>query len=378
MFEPRAVPGILLALGIAATAWPASAASQEPTEAELIARIEALIPAYETAQVARREARLRAEEASEPPPVRIDTVQVGPIRIVSLPDEAETARDLFAEVWRERFPMADESPRLTGKIFTFQWRTRASGLRLEPRADEEVIQVALSRVWAPTRNQAKAVVADAVARALVSDFPPGSPMSDWMTYRGTPVGESVYRILATGGSGAGRSCLGGDIDACEASLGFGFADSGARLAEWFSERERQDMVNRAAVGRRVDTDSAPYRRCLEENDVSGCDAILAELDWVTWPSASDRQRAHLLWYAAELGGPGAWRRALDRGEASIPEVLEALAGRPIDDLVADWQSSIVAQRPDVQAGLGGKGSRALFWSLFFAALAMRSTRWRLG
>jgi hypothetical protein len=54
-----------------------------------------------------------------------------------------------------------------------------------------------------------------------------------------------------------------------------------------------------------------------------------------------------------------------------------MAGRPIEQLVAEWRVDLMAARPDVQAGLGGRGSRVLLWSLIFMAFALRSTRWRL-
>jgi hypothetical protein len=137
------------------------------------------------------------------------------------------------------------------------------------------------------------------------------------------------------------------------------------------------MVERAAASGRVDRDEPSYRRCVEENDARACDPILAELDWVTNPPISDRLRAHVLWYAAREGGESAWARAIETADAPIPEALARIADRPVDQLVADWRAYVVAARPDVHAGLGGRGTRVLLWSLIFVALAMRSTRWRL-
>jgi hypothetical protein len=138
------------------------------------------------------------------------------------------------------------------------------------------------------------------------------------------------------------------------------------------------MVEAAAVAGRVDTDATPYRRCVEENDADACDPVLANLDWVTSLPSSDRLRAHLLWFAARTGGEGAWQRLLAHRDAPMPEALAELAARPVEQLVAEWRADVVAHRPDVQAGLGGRGTRALLWSLIFVAFAMRSTRWRLG
>jgi hypothetical protein len=315
------------------------------------------------------------EAAEVPTPV--DTVTVGPLRIVTTPDEVEPARDLFSEVWLERFPNVSASPSLASRTFVFQWRASYSPLNVQPGPDQQLVGVEISRVWAPTRARAKALVADAIARALVSDFPNRSPMNQWLTLTADPGPELAYRHLASGTNGATGGCLAADVAACMAALGLRLSDSESRLDEWFSPQERREMVGNAALAERVDRDGILYRRCFEENDANACNPLLADLDWVASLPTSDRLRAHLLWFAARVGGEGAWLRALDRVDEPMPEVLASMSGRPLEQLVAEWRADVVANRPNVQAGLGGKGTRALFWSLIFVAFAMRSTRWRL-
>jgi hypothetical protein len=357
--------------------------AQQPTtvragEAELIARIEALRPEFEAAEAA-RDARQREVQAARRPSeaVPLDTVQVGPMQIVSLPGESDVARDLFTAVWRERFPGAGASPSLRERTFAFQWRARLRRFYVEPSPDGHVIELHLSRVWAPTRARAEMVIAEAVAQALAADFPDATPVAEWLTYESNVADEAAYRLLAGSGSGATRECLTGDTPACMAALGFGLRDAVDRVAEWFPDEGRQAMVEQAGESGRVDRDEPAYRRCVEENDARACDPILAELDWVTNPPVSDRLRAHVLWYAAREGGENAWARALEAADAPVPEALARIADRPIDQLVAEWREYVVAARPDVHAGLGGRGTRVLLWSLIFVALAMRSTRWRL-
>jgi hypothetical protein len=379
---PSAVPlGTFLAC---AALWVGGAAAQDATtlpadEAELIERVEALMPEYQAAATA-RDASLRARRAADEarrPLTPLDTIQVGPMRVVSLPEEADVARDLFTDMWREQFPGVIESPSLRRHMFVFQWRTRLRPLSVVPGPGEILIDVDISRVWAPTRASAAVVVADAIARALADDFPADSPMKAWLTYRASPDGERAYRVLAGGESGATRGCLVGDTSACLAALGFGLREGADRLPSWFSDEERQAMVERAAEDGRVDRDGPPYRRCVEENDARACGPILAELDWVTNPPVSDRLRAHLLWYAGRVGGEGAWERAVEGAEVPVPEALARIADRPVERLVADWRADVVTMRPDVHAGLGARGTRVLLWSLIFAAFAMGSTRWRL-
>jgi hypothetical protein len=81
--------------------------------------------------------------------------------------------------------------------------------------------------------------------------------------------------------------------------------------------------------------------------------------------------------AADVGGPGAWGRALERADAPMGDVLESVSGLPIEEFLTAWHDELLTHRPDAHAGLGGRGSRALLWSLIFVAFAMRSTRWRL-
>jgi hypothetical protein len=369
--------GVALVLVLAVGAQPAR--PQEPTDAELIRRIEALRPQLEEARVARDARYMRnQEEEGRRTPTRVDTVRVGPLLIVSLPDEVDTARELFEEVWLESFQSVRESPSLARHTFVIQWRARIRALNVELTPGGELVRVDISRVWAPTREHAKVVVADAIARGLVQDFPTGSPVRSWLTAQARPRDDEAYRLLATASSASTHECLAGDDGACRAALGLDMRGTADRLPSWFAAEDRLKMVEWAAREDRVSRDAPLVRACLEDEEAPACDAVIDELGWVTNPPVSDRLRAHLLWFAMREGGEQAWQRALERRGAPIPEALSHIGARPIEQLVADWRDELVARRPDVHAGLGPKGTRALLWSLIFAALAMRSTRWRLG
>jgi len=89
-------------------------------------------------------------------------------------------------------------------------------------------------------------------------------------------------------------------------------------------------------------------------------------------------RASLLSLALESGGRGAWSRIVEDPAMSPEAALEYASGVPLSTLLAEWRSRVVENRPDVYGSLGAHSGVALMWALFFAALAMRSTRWRLG
>lgn len=385
--QPRVGALLVVLLGFGMLVRPAAIAAQQPTEEELTSRIEELMPAYLEAREAWN-AYLRAQFAAEDGKATpADTVLMGPMRIVTMPDQSEAAAGLFEEVWREAFGAVEESPALRGYTFAFQWRARLRDFNVPTHGREPILHVDISRIRTPTRAQAKEAVRAAIARVLIQDLPPGSPMrgTSATLYRSD---ATVYRLLAVTPSGATRACLGGDTGGCLAALGMGLGDAAAELPAWFAPEERQAMVERVDEfqrGRedvggwtpRVDRDDQVVRRCVEASESGACDQVLASLDWVSSVPTSLDIRAHLFWYAVLAGGQGAWARVLERADAPTPELLEHASGLPLDELVGRWRAHLVERRPDAHAGLGATQLTVLFWALVFAALAMRSTRWRL-
>jgi hypothetical protein len=364
-------------LGVVA---PATARAQQSTpnitDEQLIRRIESLVPEYESARTA-REARVQALREAERA-VPLDTVQIGPLRVVTLPGDVDRARALFEDVWNESFPGLEASPSLARHLFTFQWRARVQRLAFVADPNEQVVAIQLSRARVPTADRARVEIRDALSRSVLADFPSGSPMSAWLTARGYPRSVDMYRIVALANVGATRQCLSGDAGACGASLGIGFGEPGAETSAWFEPRQRLEMVQRVVAQRgRLDADDAFVRGCTDLNDVAACDALLGRLDWVPWVPVSDRLRTHALWLAVSVGGSDAWGRALERADAPVVDVLEHVSGLSIQEFLTVWRDELISNRPDARAGFGGQGSRVLVWSLIFMAFAMRSTRWRL-
>ncbi len=305
--------------------------------------------------------------------------RVGPFEVLALVEQGDLAEEMFTDVWRNDFSSVTGSPALESSTFAFEWwRTAPSevGWTLTPAVDGPTMRrVEVSRLYVPGRDRLRASVTTAVWSALRDDFPDGSPMRDWLGYADYLPGAGAYRMLAVTPSAANRACLAGDTPACAAALGV--ADVAAR-PEWFTREEKQRMLGVAVqpwMGR-ADRDEPDVRACLEENVESACDRVVGRLGWVEMSTAPSSVKTHLLWYAIHVGGDSAWARAVERADANPAEVLVAVSGQPLDQLLRCWQVDLVRQRPDVHAGLAGGGLTVLFWSLVLAGFAMRSTRWR--
>ena len=330
MSRPRPVRAALAALALLAAGamfGTVDAAAQQsappPTEDELLRQIEALGPMLEEARVAAEAAeRRRAMEIAARPRRPTELVQVGPLRIVTLPEQAELAAQLFGDVWRNDFDGVAGSPALAEHVFVFQWAWRkVEPLRVDATAtgSSPVQRIELTRAWAKTRGVARARIRDAVWAVLRSDIPEDSRLGLWIGSRGYPSMQRVARLVTTSPSDDNRACLAGVTDGCVAALGL-------------STGEMSVPPEAAAI-------------------------VLLE--------------------AVRMGGSGAWTRLLEARDAAPLDALAHAAGVDADGVMAGWLAAVLAERPEMHAGLGGQAVRVLLWVLALAAFATRSTRWRL-
>jgi hypothetical protein len=243
--------------------------------------------------------------------------------------------------------------------------------------DLVVRRIEVSRSWVHSREELRRHVRDAVWTALRDDFPLGSPMRNWLRDGRYVPEEDAYRSLASEGSGASRACLVGNIEGCSTILWL-LAVSPDRLPEWFTPRQRQNMVRRAALpwAGRADRRDADVRACLDGAETASCDAVLARLRMPEVALTSAEIMVSTFWYAVRDGGEGAWRRGIENPDAAPHDVLTRVSGRSLEALVADWRAFLLTHRPSVYAGLGRSTAFVLFWTLILASFAMRSTRWR--
>lgn len=307
-----------------ATGAEARQANGLPTEAQLLRRIDELLPLLEEAKVrasaaqSAREGRLAAARALR----ETSTLQVGPFRVVTLPQQVDLARELFEQVWREDFASLSGSPALERAVFAFQWTWSAPDAIHQDASTLTTTRfrrVELPRYWARTRAVVRARIRDAVWATLMDDLRAGSPIEAWLRGNRFPLASRAVRDLAITPMSAYPPCVAGRTQECLTALDL-----------------RRGRGN-------------------EPLEI----------------------RALLFLEAVRLGGVGAWGRVLQRPDVAPLDVLTHAAGVDEGTLMAAFGASFDRYRPRAHAGLGGTAATAVLWALALGALALRSTRWRL-
>ncbi len=318
-----------LAVGGLAGAGPVSAqagAQARLGEGELLRQLDAAMPELEEARRAVEGALARrAREAAARPRRPTDVVEVGPLRVVTLPEQAELAAELFEEVWREDFHSVVGSPALAAHVFAFQWGWRSVqplDVDAEAHGATAVQRVEVTRSWVRTRRVARARIRDSVWDALRKDLPEGTPLAEWVGRTGYPSVQRVSRLVTMVPSDLYRSCLEGEDAACLAGLG---------------------LATTATTERGLPPETTTM--------------VLLE--------------------AVRLGGAGAWQRLVGVAGAQPLDALERVAGVAPEAVVASWRTALLDERPEVHAGLGSQSARVIVWLIFLAMFAARSSRWRL-
>jgi hypothetical protein len=107
-----------------------------------------------------------------------------------------------------------------------------------------------------------------------------------------------------------------------------------------------------------------------------CDVLLRDREPLI--PLSPEARASFLGQALWTGGPGAFQRLRAAEKEPLLDRMVAAAEVPRDSLLAAWRSAVLAARPSASAGLVRSPLSVFFWVVLLGALAVRSTRWRLG
>ena len=363
--------GVLLVMALMGAS-PGGLHAQQ-TEEELLQLIDSLLPLLEPANevaraaVERHEAILRAGQETT-----TDTFMVGPLTVVAPMDQVGEATDMYQKVWDEEFAhFVTRSEALERTLFTFAWAPQHTDIVMTG----EHIR-AEARSW-HRRAEVERRIKEAIGKTLERDIKePPARIFEWA--RG-PVGRPddpawLYRQLATVPSRVGRACIDGATGACWEALGI--TASTESLSTWYTAEERRDLA--LGLQQWAIREAQHVREACARGDYARCDELLAEhgnlgsLIPMPWYA-----RMAMVWVALDTGGEGAWDRLVEDPTMEPADALLYASGASPQELEARWRDMVLKHQPQAHAGLSVSRWTALFWILILAALAMRSTRWRL-
>lgn len=227
----------------------------------------------------------------------------------------------------------------------------------------------------------------ALAIARAATVPRGDrALIDWLGMTPLPGVESaparrvVYVELVTAPVLVARTCFEGDLAACRDALELNAREGAVR--RWWTPAMRRRLVteNYAAwLQRNRPAMRALATACVQGGADSACTRILEDADPRTLPRPlSPSARALLIDIIREQGGRDAYERLVADSATAIPERLAAIAGVPLDSLVAEWRGAVMAARPRSVTVPWWTAFAAFVWLGVFATCALRSSRWRLG
>ncbi len=366
----------LVSTAAAALLSPIEASAQQ-TEEDLVQHIDSLLPLLEQAEIAAKAARVGREEAERLAAApSTDTLMVGPIRIVTTPDQRNLGEEIYRAVWDAEYAsFVRESPSMEAHFFTFRWYRDLQSIYIDGPVRR--VEVPMWRSRSAVEDAARQGVSAVLAQDL-RDTPLASWNSSSVRVPLKPV--EIYRELALSASLASRACIEGDPSSCWAALGLEDGGDAYPLDEWYSPDERRALAGQQWANRQQ---RPLWEACVQNGEVSSCDVFLSEvLERHSTPAnlapLGAPPRSAMLWIAVHMGGEGSWDRLRADPDASPAEALLHASGASRDDLAEAWLDYVIENKPTTRAGAGTSTLFALFWIAAFGALAMRSTRCRLG
>jgi hypothetical protein len=373
----RSVTRWALAATVAALLLSPNETRAQQTEEDLVRHIDSLLPLLEQAETEATEARVRREEAKKLAAApSTDTFMVGPVRIVTIPEQRSLGEEIYRAVWdREYASFVDRSPSVEAHFFTFRWYRD-----LQPIYVDGPVRRVEMPVWR-SRSAVEEAARQGMSAVLAQDLR-DTPLAMWnsSSVRVPPKPVEIYRELALSASVVSRACIEGDASSCWAALGLGDGEDAYPLDDWYSPEERRALAGQEWASRQQ---MPLWDACVQNGETSSCDVFLSEvLERHRTPAnlapLGAPPRGAMLWIAVRMGGEGAWDRLRADPDASAAEALLAASGASRDELAGAWLDYVLENKPATRAGAGTSTLLALFWIAAFGALAMRSTRWRLG
>ena len=280
-------------------------------------------------------------------------------------------------MWESRFAHLTESPTLNRILFTFQWSRDHAVIPMSPEGQTGFRRIS-ERPWTGREEIGQIVTREINGLLAMDPAERGGRIAEWAAEgpAGTHDPGVIYRRLATTRSSTAKRCFDGAVADCVTALGLGGSEAG--FERWYTPSEQRALVAEQqsfATHREL---GEIWTGCAQDGDQAACDAFLRAVGHNGWAPLGTDDRASLITVALELGGEGAWARLQQDPSATPAQALESAAGMPIADVVGAWRAWVMERRPEVYSGLLPKSGLALVWTLLFAGLAMRSTRWRLG
>lgn len=363
----------LVLAALVAMAMPAGAQERPGSDADW-ARYEELVGAVRRSSQmdALRRAELTESRRADLP--AIDTVAVGPLRVITWPDRTRDVVELVRAGW-ERAVGSGGGPVLERAL---------AGSVLVLHLDQPIRHRVRQRYSVPHAldDPGFARALDQTLDQMLSDRIP-SKVSVWLGIPRlfTARDPDLYREMVLSGETAGRDCALGDTARCRTLLALDEMADAERARAWYDAAGVRATVLETARARRL-LGHTVVEHCRQGDDEACFDALLFRIEGepyrLTTPyRAADRRS--LISFARERGGDGSLGRLLSDPDASVAEALEATAGTDLGTLLTEWsadlrQGSVAHSAPERRR----QRTTALAWVSVFAFLSMTNTRWRLG
>src|SRR5687767_14595351 len=324
-------------------------------KAELRALLDSIVPAHAAAEAAaaRRDSadrRLILERSAS----SIDTVTVGPFRMVRPKGKGQRTIRSFEAAWQHRDEwMNAAEPQLRTMVFlvgTGEPTPIYDVLRRRPRH----FRVSLPP-W--ERRHGRLSAENQIASALTVTLP--KDVREWL--RGAAVGgpdflEQGYRNLAASGSSISRECYRGRPERCLDALGV--TGPGPDWSRWYTIDDLRELA-RPTGGNREKLLKHP---CFAEQNDRACLEIYAQRNPPgPNPPLSGVTRASFVNYLLRHGSPDAFRILADSASRPIQARLTAMAEGNLVRAVAEWRKTVEAGRPRPVAASVSTRLTTLFW-----------------
>jgi hypothetical protein len=275
--------------------------------------------------------------------------------------------------------LTDEPPEDTTKVFWYLARVQAGGRpepiewwQGRPRPAWLGFKIADDR-----RKRASARLPLAFVQWLGTP-PMDSTVQDlWAT---------VYAGIATSATLVGKRCLIGDLAGCRQALRLEVSKD--PIVEWFTPETRlniarmlkervRDWAKDSSEHRSREPVYAAAIRCIDTADDPSCIAFLHAFapDAANEPLQSGAGRQALVIAALQMNGAPGFSAIYGKSTGAVA-AIEAIAGAPLDRVIARWRERAVAAEPERTSLSAPRVLAALTWVFGLGFLGLRGTRWR--